>query len=472
MTDEMKTDPTALPVVIVGAGISGLTAAYRLSCAGIPFLCIDGSERAGGNIETAAHDGFLYDLGPDSFLKTKRDGASLCEEVGLAGEMISPRPGASLVHVARDGVLYPMPEGLSLGVPKRPGPLFATELLSPEAKLRALLEPFIKRPSDVGEETIFGFLSRRLGAEMAERLAAPLLSGVFAGDATRLSMNAAFPQLVQLEKKYGSLFAGLNGGKSIWQVLRDESPAAESPFVSLRRGLGSLVERLLELLPPGALRLRERVVSVTPPTASQPLLVATSSGEIAARHVIFAGPPWAAGALLGSLHKEMDAALRAVRGFQTATVFFGLDERLAQPSFEGSGFIVPPGEAEILASTFISSKWDHRAPPQKALVRAFVGGARKDISSLTNGELQKLAHQELTRLLGHLGPILFSRVHRYERGTPQPELGYEKLLASVFDAVDQMPWLSLVGSGYGGVGIPDCIRQANEAAARLISDSP
>jgi oxygen-dependent protoporphyrinogen oxidase len=221
----MKADSPALPVVIVGAGISGLTAAYRLSRAGVPFVCVESSERAGGNIETAAHDGFLYDLGPDSFLKTKRDGADLCAEVGLSEELCAPRPGASLVHVARDGALYPMPEGLSLGVPKRPGPLLMTELLSPEAKLRALCEPFIKRPKEVGEETIFEFLSRRLGPEMAERLAAPLLSGVFAGDATRLSMNAAFPQLIQLEKKYGSLFAGLNGGKSI-RVLAPRSRIA------------------------------------------------------------------------------------------------------------------------------------------------------------------------------------------------------------------------------------------------------
>src|SRR5690606_14463471 len=154
---------------------------------------------------TAKHDGFVYDLGPDSFLKATPAGDRLCHDLGLGAELISPREGAHAVYVAHAGQLHPMPEGLSLGVPKRAWPILKTPLLSTSAKLRALMEPFIRPGTHLDEETIFEFLARRLGSEMAERLAAPLLAGVFAGDAAALSMNAAFPQLIALERKHGSL---------------------------------------------------------------------------------------------------------------------------------------------------------------------------------------------------------------------------------------------------------------------------
>jgi oxygen-dependent protoporphyrinogen oxidase len=195
--------------------------------------------------------------------------------------------------------------------------------------------------------------------------------------------------------------------------------------------------------------------------------VEVDGGLLKASHVIFAGPPWAAASLFGQSMQELAAPLHRVRGFATATVFFALNEVDIQQDLQGSGFIVPPGEAEILAGTFVSSKWDGRAPAGKALIRAFIGGARQDIRCKTDGELRSIAHRELTRLLGPLGPVLFSRVHVYERGTPQPEMGHLELLREVEGALQQLPWLSLVGSGYDGVGIPDCIRQAEDAAALL-----
>lgn len=457
-----------LPIVIIGAGVTGLTAAYRLFERGRRVIVCEASDRVGGNIQTAQHDGYVYDLGPDSFLKTKPAGAKLCKDLGLAAEVISPRPGATLVHVARAGKLHPMPEGLSLGVPKRPGPILSTPLLSFGAKMRALMEPFIGRPDDAGEETIQQFLARRLGPEMAERLAAPLLSGVYAGDATRLSMNAAFPQLVELEKAHGSLFSGMNGGKSVFRVLFEKSAPQVSPFMSLRGGLSDLVNALVARLPEESIRLSTRVRAVSAPRSRADSVEVQLDGEtIRAAHVIVAGPPWSARPLLSELDREFETTLGAVKGFSTATVFFGLSQGKTKSPLSGSGFIVPPGEAEILAATFISSKWEGRAPEGAALIRAFVGGAHQDIRSLSDDELKSIAEKELTRFLGDLGPPEFCRVHRYERGTPQPELGYAELIERVRAAVDARPWLSLIGSGYGGAGIPDCIRQADDVAAAL-----
>jgi oxygen-dependent protoporphyrinogen oxidase len=321
-----------LPIVIVGAGITGLSAAYRLFERGLRVIVCEASSKVGGNIETARHDGYVYDLGPDSFLKAKPAGLKLCKDLGLEAEIISPLPGAQLVHVARAGKLYPMPEGLSLGVPKRPGPILGTPLLSLSAKMRALLEPFVPPAKEVGEETIQEFLERRLGA--------PLLSGVFAGDATRLSMNAAFPQLVELEKKHGSLFSGMNGGKSVLSVLFEKDPPPASPFMSLRGGLSDLVEALVRRLPPEMIRLQCPVRAVVPPRAPGDFVEVELDGEkLRAAHVIVAGPPWSARSLLGELDREFEEALGAVNGFSTATVFFGLSQGASKTELSGSGFI-------------------------------------------------------------------------------------------------------------------------------------
>lgn len=460
---------TQHPVAICGGGISGLALAYRLFKKGIPFELFEASGRFGGNIVTCAHDGFLYDLGPDSFLRTKPAAAALCKEVGLGGQLIAPREGGAGVLVAHDGRLCPLPEGLTLGVPKRPGPILTTPLLSAEAKLRALLEPFVP-PGGASEETIAQFMSRRLGKEAAAVLASPLLAGVFAGDAERLSMAAAFPQLVAAEKKHGSLFSGLNGGKGIFEVLFSRSSPAQNPFLSLRGGLGKLVERLVEQLPKKHLHLNRRVCSLQSHSEGARLDLLSSRGERSsqvARQVCFAGPPWAAAALFSTMQAALSEPLTAIRGFSTATVFFGFDARTVDHSLSASGFIVPPGEGDILASTFISSKWESRAPAGKVLIRAFLGGARTDIREQTDSSLVLTARSELSRLLGRLGEPEFSRVHRYERGTPQPEIGHQKRLQQIHSELAEVPWLSLLGSGYGSVGIPDCLAQANARAESI-----
>ncbi len=463
----MKSTATSLPTLVVGGGVTGLTVAYRLWQAGRPVILIEASGRTGGNICTERRDGFLYDVGPDSFLKTKPDAVKLCKDLGLELDLIAPRPGASRVLVAHDGALHPMPEGLSLGVPKRPGALLDSALLSGLGKARALLEPFVPRRREAAEESILAFTTRRLGSEMASKLVAPLLAGVFAGDASKLSMEAAFPQLVQLEQEYGSLFSGMNRGKSILSVLWEEPRTQESPFLSLRGGLGQLIDALTQALPEGYVHLNERVTALKH-AASEPHVVRVETEEnfYEAGHVVLAGPPWSAAALLQELDTELFCELGAVRGHQTATVFFGLSEAQVEADLRGSGFIVPEGEGSILAGTFISSKWEGRAPQGQALVRAFLGGARADISGQTDAQLERVAWQELSRLTGPLGSPLFSRVYRYLKGSPQPELGHLERLRAIDAMLRKYPWLSLAGSGLSGVGIPDCVRQAEALARR------
>lgn len=454
------------PVVIVGGGISGLTVALRLQQAGQPYELFEASAAWGGNIRTVGRDGYLYDVGPDSFLRAKPKAEELCRELGLGAELIEPEQDGRSVWVAWDGRLHPMPEGLSLGVPKRPWSILTTPLLSPYGKCRALLEPWIPPRSDAREETIAEFLSRRLGVEMATRLAAPLLAGVFAGDAERLSMDAAFGQLCMLERKYGSLFSGMSGGKSPWSALFSPLAPVPSPFLSLRGGLGSLIRALIGRLDARRLHSTEPVVRL----ASRPeggYRVHTPQRRLDARAVVIAGPPWVAGPLVAPLSPGAAEELTRIRGCATATVYFALDAERMEHTLTGSGFIVPPGEGEILAATFVSSKWPGRAPRGRALVRAFLGGARMDISGWNDAQLENVAARELTRFLGPLGPAEFSAVHRYDKGTPQIELGHRQRIEQVHRELRGLPDLCLVGPGLRGVGIGDCIAEANAAAERL-----
>ncbi len=453
------------PVIIIGGGISGLTVALRLEQAQVPYLLLEAGERLGGNIRTIRRDGFLYDVGPDSFLRAKKPGEELCRELGLGDALITPQDEGTSVFVAHDGTLHPMPEGLSLGVPKRPWPVLGTPLLSPYGKLRALLEPWIPARKSQGEESIAQFLSRRLGEEMAQRLAAPLLAGVFAGDAHQLSMDAAFGQMLVLEKKYGSLFSGMNGGKSPLQVMREPVKKAPSPFVSLRGGLGSLIDALSSQLSLDKIKLGQPVRQVSMKGKGYRLSCGDETFD--ARAVVIAGPPWMAQGLTAGLDSELSSTLGQIRGHSTATVFFALDAKGMERAAAGSGFIVPPGEGEILAATFVSSKWSDRAPADGFLVRAFVGGARSSISDRSDDALEAIAHRELTRFMGALGPVRFSAVHRYARGTPQPELGHQARLSKINERLTTFDGLKIIGSGYGAVGIPDCIAQANEAARAL-----
>lgn len=455
------------PVVIVGGGISGLTTAYRLEQAGVPYVLLEAGAQWGGNMVTIERDGYLYDVGPDAFLRTKTAAAELCKELGLGDELITPQAHGQTVFVAWEGRLFPMPEGLTLGVPKRPWPILETPLLSPLGKCRALLEPWIPARKGHEEESVEQFLTRRLGAEMAQRVAAPLLAGVYAGDARMLSMDAAFGHLVELERKHGSLFVGLNGGKHPLQVMFEPVQASVSPFLSLRRGLGSLIAALRARVPLERVQLGQRVMGIER-RAGSGYVVRTSSLKLEASAVVVAGPPWSAAALLSSCLPEVGATLAQIRGYSTATVYFALNTAHMAHELTGSGFIVPPGEGQILAASFVSCKWAGRAPEGKALVRAFVGGARTDIDPLSNAELKQIAHLELTRFLGPLGPTEFSVVHRYQRGNPQPELGHARKLEVIFDGLKRTPGLYLIGSGYGAVGIPDCIVSADHAARDII----
>jgi protoporphyrinogen/coproporphyrinogen III oxidase len=470
-------------IVVVGGGVTGLTAAYHVAQAarGVRVTVLEARDRLGGNIVTERRDGFLLDGGPDAFLRTKPHAVQLIEELGLAGQLITT--SARKVYVAHHGQLEPMPGGMALAVPTRLGPMLKTPLLSWPGKLRMLGDLVLPRgrASSDRDESIADFLSRRFGEEAVERLAGPLLGGIYAGNVRELSIQATFPQLVELEQRHGSLVRGLfaaqrarvgsSGGaptlRDLLGWLRRQEEEAPSPFYSLRDGLGQLIEALAAALPEGCVRTRAPVRRLEREACGWAIEL-DGAEVIQADAVLLACPAHVATRLVPD--EALSSELAAIPYVSTATVFLGLRLSGVSRDVDGVGFIVPRGEGKILAGTWVSSKWEGRAPDDGVLVRAFVGGARGevDVSRAEDAELVELVRTEMERLMGPLGSPLFSRVFRYVDSNPQPVVGHPARLRRIAERLKRFPGLAVAGAPYDGVGIPDCVRQARDAAERLL----
>ncbi len=455
-------------VVVIGAGMSGLACAWTLRDRA-DVIVIEASARVGGNVITAREGGFVMDAGPDAWVTTKPDATALARELGLEGELIGTRPEYRRVYVAWNGRLHPMPEGVVLGVPTRIAPMVTTPLFSLLGKARMGLEPFVPRREWTGDEdeSIGDFVERRLGREATDRLAAPLLGGIFAGDAKRLSIRAAFPQFVEQEKKYGSLIRAMrasrrNGHKP--QPGAKASPGAGSAFLSLRSGMSLLPETLVKSLDVRTSTRAERIVK-----KGSGWEVATSSGALACDAVVLATPPPATAALLGPLDEEAARVASEIRCGSSAAVFLGYRREDVEHPLDATGFVVPRSSAQkIVACTFVTSKWESRAPEGHVLLRAFVGGAgREETLDASDDALVTTARAELSKLMGRLGEPVLTRVFRHVRASPQPEVGHLARMRALFARLETLPGVQLIGNGYNGTGIPDCVKQGKAAAEKI-----
>lgn len=473
-------------VAVLGGGVSGLTAAFTLRTLApeLDVVLVESRDRLGGNIVTEHRDGFLIDGGPDSFLRTKPQAVDLVKELGLGDDLIVPRPEARRVYVAHRGRLELMPGGMALAVPTRVGPMLQTPLLSLSGKLRMLGELLVsKRADSEDDESIGSFLARRFGAEASARLGAPLLGGIYAGEVDQLSLRATFPQLLELEAAHGSLIYGFFAaqlaregrpkGRFLTQLpallrwLQRAEQEAPSPFHSLKRGLGSLIDALAARLPPESIRL-ERPLSSIVRLDDNRLRLTVGGDALDVDAAVFALPAHAAAAAVGA---SLGAELAAIPYVSTATAFLAFRREDVAHPLDGSGFIAPKGEAELIAATWVSSKWAHRAPEGHVLMRAFFGGARggEQLPNRTDTELLDAAHRELSRLMGtRLGEPLFGSVYRYHRSNPQPLVGHQAKVRRATEQLTSLGIIELAGAAYDGVGIPDCVRQARTAAKNVI----
>ncbi len=442
-------------VAIIGGGISGLAAAYELQRRGVTARVVEAGSRPGGVICTERFDGWVVDGGPDSLLVQKPAAVALCRELGLGDRLVStltPRTA----YVMRDDRLHQIAEGSFLGFPLKFMALARSPLFSIAGKIRMAAELLV--PQGSGEdESIASFVRRRFGQEAVDYLADPLLGGIHAGDAERLSVRSLFPRLLDAERQSGSVlkaFRALN-----------VKPSPQGAFVSLPGGTGELVDALAAALTPGTILLDARALELHRNGAWR---VETAAGSVDARAIILATPAYVTGGLLRSLDTTVAALCDAIPYASTATVAFGYRAEQVERPMSGSGFVVPRVErSALLAGTWVTSKWPGRAPAGHVLLRAFLGGGRDPHRLDANdAELIDTARRELTHLMGISGEPIFSRLFRWTRQSPQYEVGHQQRIAAIEQHVASLPGVFITGSGFRSIGIPDCIADGRNTAAR------
>ncbi len=461
-------------VAIVGGGISGLAAAERLVRADprVRVTLLEASQRLGGIIGTERVNGYVIERGPDVFVTSKPAARELCARLGIADRLTGFAPGVRGSYVYRRGRLRPLPAGFSGLMPTRLAPLATSRLLSPAGLLRAATEPLRRAPADPGDESVEAFAVRRVGRELYERLMEPLLTGIFAGDGSRLSLAATFPQLRALEREHGSLLRGIRAQRAA----SGQKAPAHPPFVAPRGGMQELIEALERFLRDSGrveLRLGATVAAVAPAAdpAEGALVTLGDGSRLRCDAVIVATPAPAAAALLAPLDGDLARDLDAIELGSTVTVTLAYPAPEVPRPLDATGYVVPRIEGRpVLACTWVSSKFAGRAPAGMALFRLFFGGTRRpDLVELPDDALLALARTELREVVGVTTEPTLVRVVRGRRTMPQYHVGHVARVERIERRVAALPWLALAGNAYRGVGIPDCVRSGAVAADRVLA---
>jgi oxygen-dependent protoporphyrinogen oxidase len=470
-------------VVIIGGGIAGLSTAYALQeqarLAGIPLACtlVEARERLGGVILTEHVDSFVIEAGPDSLLTQKPWGLELCQTLGLGDRLVGTNDWQRTIYILWGGRLQPLPAGLMLIVPTRLGPLLRNQLLSWPGKIRMGLEYLLPpRPSD-GDESLAAFVRRRLGGEALDKIADPLLAGIYAGSSHDMSLLATFPRLRELEVTHGGLIRGMLAQR---RTRRQASAATSQPttalFMAPRAGMAEIVEALSSRLAQVALWLGETVQRVRPhgtgAAGAQAYAVHLDRATtLQAEAVVFATPAHITARLVEGFHPRLAEALRAIPYTSSATISLAYRRRDVPHPLDGFGFLVGKHEdRRITAATWSSSKFPHRAPADHVLIRSFVGGVgREELVWRDDAALIQLVCEELGAILGITTAPMLARVYRWERANPQYLVGHLERIDAMEQMLASYPGLFLAGSAYRGVGVPDCIHQGVLTAERLLA---
>ncbi len=452
-----------LDFVIVGGGIAGLAAAYELQTRGASYRLFERAPRPGGVIFTDRVGGFTIDAGPDALLIQKPAAVQLCRQIGL-GDRLMPTRKPRTAYIIRDGRLHPLPESSVLGIPRDVRALAATRLFSIAGKARMAAELLVPAVRTGSDESIASFIGRRFGREAVTYLAEPLLAGIHAGDVERLSMRGLFPRFVEAERKHGSVL------RAFRQLRQPATRSGDGAFYSLPGGLTELVDALVRSLPPSAVRLGVAVDRIVP---NGHYRVQTSEGEVCARAVILTTPAYVAAELVSGFDSELAGLCAGVRYASSATIALGYRRQDITHSLLGSGFVVPRVEnTTLMAASWVSSKWAERAPEGHVLLRGFIGGARDPgAMERSDEDLRAATERELGRILGITGAPLLVRLYRWERANAQHEVGHLDRMAAIEERLRRWPGLYVTGSGFRGVGIPDCIADARATAASAVLSS-
>lgn len=461
-------------IAIIGGGISGLTAAYyleraRREGAAVEYTLFEASPRLGGVMWTERVEGCLVEAGPDSFISEKPWAFTLAHDLGVEDQIVGSNDEARKTFILVKGRLVAMPDGLQFMVPTRILPTLTTPLFSWGTKLRMAAELFARPRALNGDESAGDFVERHYGAEVVDRLADPLLAGVYGGDADVLSVKAVLPRFVEMEARYGSLGRGMLAARRKLAAL-PRRERARPIFSSMYDGMQQLVEAVVAQLTPRALRLGSPVRGVAREDREW-LVLKQGGGSEPYDHVVLATPAYVAGDLLAETSRDLAAVLRQIRYSSSVTVALGYDRAQFAVPTEGFGFLVPRSERKrMLACTFVHNKFPHRAPEDKLLLRVFLGGARDQSAlSMADADVIGAVRDELRQILGVTAEPRFTRVYRWNASMAQYEVGHLERVAEIERLRQALPGLRLAGNAYSGIGVPDCIRTGMEAAKEIIA---
>jgi oxygen-dependent protoporphyrinogen oxidase len=465
-------------IAIIGGGISGLTAAFALEqhrrAGALEYTLYESSPRLGGVLRTEHIQGCIVEAGPDSFLTEKRWASDLCHTLGLGDQLISSNDADRKTYILVRGQLIPMPGGLMFMVPTKLLATALSPLFSWTTKLRMMQELFHPSRAAEADESVASLVERHYGAEMVDRLADPLLSGIYGGQAASLGVRAVLPRYAEMERTHGSLGRAMLAARK--KLLRQVNKNTAPLFTSLKNGMEQLVETLIPRLNLSSLVTNAPVQCIRPesggwfvrlhPETRRPALQSDPFDAI-----ILAVPTHAAAQLLSTSSSELSAELAAIQYSSSITVGLGYDHDIRQSLPPGFGFLVPRSEGKrLLAATFVHNKFPHRAPEDRALLRCFVAGSNaENIWQLSDDAIIAVVRNDLQQILGLRAAPLFARVYQWKSAMAQYGVGHLERLDRIERLRQQLPGLALAGNGYRGIGIPDCIRSGTDAAKQVLN---
>jgi len=457
-------------LAIVGGGISGLAAAYALEekrRAGVEveYVLYEASARFGGVLVTDKVDGCILEAGADSFLTEKPWAIELCKKIGLGDQLIGSNDADRKTYILVKGKLIEMPDGLMFMIPTKLTPTVMSPLFSMQAKLRMAREWFHPPRKATEDETVAAFVERHYGPEMVDRLADPLLSGVYGGEASQLSVRAVLPRFAEMEAKHGSLGRAMLAARAA--MARAPKTKPRPLFTSLQEGMQQMVDALVAALDASSLKTGTPVQAISPEAGGWVVSAGLQSDQFDS--VIVALPTHAAAALL-QRSPDLAAELAAIQYSSSVTVALGYGKQVRDALPPGFGFLVPRSEGKrILAATFVHNKFPHRAPDDRAILRCFLGGARgEQMLALSEDQILIIVRQELQQILSLKAEPLFTRVFKWKGAMAQYGVGHLDRLDRIETLRKKLPGLALAGNGYSGIGVPDCVRTGTVAVEEML----
>jgi len=461
-------------IAVIGGGISGLAAAYSLEemaqrkGKSISITLFEKNNRIGGNILTERVGDFLIEGGPDCFLSEKPWAIQLCEWLGMGESLLRTNDEYRRTYIYWKGRLRELPEGIMLMIPTRFFPLLKSDLFSLAGKLRMGMELFIPKRKSGGDESLSEFVRRRLGQEIVERVAEPLVAGVHAENPDAMSIKSRFPRFVQMEEEYGSLIKGMLAKRKI--MLNSESGKPKwTMFMTLKNGLDELPLTIVKALKMTTIITNKEVSEINKVSGYKIYL--KNRDTIDADVVIFATPSYETGRLLRGLNSSISDQLDTIPYVSTATISLAYKKDSILHPMNGFGFLVPRVEnRRIMGASWVSRKFSYRTPDDSILIRCFIGGSRnEELVFLDDKDMLKMIREELRDVMGISAEPILTRIYRWEKAMPQYIIGHDERVSRIEQSISKYPDMFVTGSAYRGGGISECIKNAQLTAESVLN---